>query len=73
MKKDIRWHQQCLANRRATLTRAREQIERMELAYQRDLLEIERYSEQIQRAISEGRNGFDPDRYGKSRAKGGEL
>ena len=67
MKQPIEWHMQCLDNRRKSLKEKREALLQAQADYDRCSREVSIYEGQVQRAINEGRDGFDAERFGKRR------
>ncbi|HBJ74683.1 MAG TPA: hypothetical protein DDY86_04000 [Syntrophaceae bacterium] len=63
MKMSIAWHEQCLANRKASLVKDIERLERIVADVERAKKDIEVYSRQIEVAKGRGRDGFDSDRF----------
>ncbi len=69
MKYPIKWHEQCLFNSANNLAvekqRLQEQIDRVDAWYQRN----EFYARQINEAKARGKDGFDADKFLKSKQK----
>lgn len=68
MKKPISWHEECLKNWRATHKEKMARLMAIADECERSRIDIEIYEYQIKRAKQEGRDGFDRDKFGKSRA-----
>ncbi len=62
-KQSIAWHQQCIANFRRSMASTAKQL--MALQQERDEQQerLKQYEAQIARAIAEGRDGFDADKF----------
>jgi len=67
MKHPIEWHQKCLENMRRDLGDKRADLFRAQNEYDRAYRELRLYEDQVQRAVNEGRDGFDAERFGKKR------
>lgn len=67
MKMSIAQHKQCLANWRDSVDRKHALAKSYREDAERSEREWAMYKHLIDRAISEGKKEFDPDRYGKSR------
>jgi division protein CdvB (Snf7/Vps24/ESCRT-III family) len=59
----IAWHESCLINRKASLMREVERLERIMAEVDRDKHIIEFYSQQIEEAKRRGKDGFDSDKF----------
>ena len=71
MKKPIEWHLECLENRHLSLAKKKEALERAQQEYARASDKVDIYKMQIRRAINEGLNGFDRDRFRVGKVRGG--
>jgi hypothetical protein len=69
VKYPIAWHQKCLANQKASLEREEERLKLHVAAVERQRGEHAVYKFKIERAISEGRDGFDSVRFNVDRPK----
>jgi hypothetical protein len=67
MKRPIEWHKICLTNRRASLTRHEDELRIVRDRVNQLRFDIVIYDGQIQRAEYEKRDGFDADKFNKSR------
>ncbi len=63
MKHSIEWHKECLANRKRTAASNRSYAERKIASVERLEQENNLRQAQIDLAIKEGKDGFDPDKY----------
>jgi len=67
-KRPLAWHKECLKNREAYVSRKQAELESAAARLRQDNLENAIYREQIRRAEEEGRDGFDAERFNKSRS-----
>lgn len=56
------WHRECLSNRRKSLARQQEQLDRLKAEVQKSVVETEFYANQIEEAERRGMTDFDKDR-----------
>jgi len=63
MKMSMRWHRECLKNRRASLEWIIKEIINLRATAERLEKENAFHEKQIAQATKEGRDGFDPGRY----------
>jgi len=67
MKMPIAWHKERLTNMGLSMERTLRQVEQLQCTLQRLADEHAALREQIKRAEREGRDGFDPDKFGVRR------
>ena len=63
MKMDIKWHEECLENRLRSLSGLKKQVLGMEKSIEKQNIEINLYTAQIDLAKQEGKSGFDSERF----------
>lgn len=64
MKMSMEWHKECLRRRKNNLDSKLKELERVTYEYNLSLSEYNKYKNKIKRAESEGKDGFDSERYG---------
>jgi len=69
MKKPIHWHRECLNNQKAYLNELKRKADQAQRNYEHCLKASMFYEEQIETAEKEGKDGFDPEKYLKTRTK----
>jgi phage shock protein A len=69
-KQPIEWHRQCIVNLRLSVASTVKQLRALQQEHDERLATLERYEAQVSRAIAEGRDGFDADKFNLK--KGGE-
>jgi phage shock protein A len=69
-RQSIEWHQQCIANFRMSVAATAKQLRALQQEHDEQLVRLEQYEAQVSRAIAEGRDGFDADKFNLK--KGGE-
>lgn len=69
MRQPISWHQKNQVARRSSLHRMKEEINRKQADYDRLASDIEFQEYQIQTAIKENKDSFDPETYCTRRKK----
>jgi hypothetical protein len=69
MKQSMQWHYDSLANTMACLEREKRHLDVLQEAWRKQMQRACDYRAQIERAEKEGRDGFDPDRFGARRKK----
>lgn len=69
-KRPVEWHQECLKNAMLWHEQIAAAIAKLQEQFNRNQASIERLQEQIERALREGKDGFDADKYEPK--KGGE-
>lgn len=62
-KMSIKWHQECLKNLMQSQLQDAAELGRMQDRVNRTQARIESLGRQIERALREGRDGFDEDKY----------
>lgn len=67
MKNSIDWHMQCLKNSESSLEQKKRELARIVASLNQDTDRVVKYKQQIERAMREGKDGFDSDKFGKSR------
>ena len=67
MKRALRFHIECLANRKASVERKRIDLQYLQASYDKMLTEFYIYEDQIERAKRENLDGFDEERFNKKR------
>lgn len=67
MKMPIEWHEECLRNNRISLSAERASVVHAVARLERSEEQTADYAAQIERAKSEGKKAFDPERYGVKR------
>lgn len=68
MKRSIKWHEEVLDNRRNSHIKDLEVLMRLKAKIEKDATEIEFYQNQINKAKELHKDGFDSDRFIKSRS-----
>ena len=59
----VAWHKECLKNARAHYLREKEDMERRAIRLLYYEANLEAYQAQVDRAVKEGKPGFDRERY----------
>ena len=67
-KQPIAWHESCLANSKAWLKEKEEELARTQAEVDRNREDIRKCEEQVSEAKRKGLDGFDRDRFGKTKA-----
>ena len=62
-KQSIAWHQQCIANLRRSMASTTKQLMALQQERDEQWERLKQYEAQIARAIAEGRDGFDADKF----------
>ncbi len=67
MKFPISWHEDCLKNQKRTLERAKELLEVRRIEMEKMERNIILYEAQIERAKAENKDGFDSEKFNKTK------
>lgn len=67
MKMKLAWHAENLHNREKSLDRSQRALEAQQQRYVAEAREYDRLRNQIVRAVDEGKDSFDPDKYNAKR------
>ena len=62
-KMSIKWHEDCLKNRKASLERDKKEYQIAQTKYFETLKSVEKYERQIERAKKLGKDEFDEERF----------
>lgn len=69
MKMPLEWHKKCLENRIASNDQLHTEATWLRVRFEQEKEHIQLLAQQINRAEIEGRDSFDPDKYGVKRNK----
>lgn len=72
-KMGIDWHKNCLKNVESSLGRMENELQRAKDSYQKLLDDYKFYKYQIAMAESQGKDGFDRDKFKVKKYKGGLI
>lgn len=67
MKESMERHQENIKNWKRTLDEEEARLKRMQESFESHRLDYLIYKSKIERAVQEGKDGFDSEKYGKSR------
>lgn len=70
--KSIQWHQDSLRNQLAYLKRLEDDLQRKQQEIARIKADVEHYQSQIDEAVKQGKDSFDPDRFMKRKPLGAQ-
>jgi len=68
-KMSLDWHKECLKNQKSSLEREEERLKNYVDAVERQRRDYIIYKAKVDRAISEGRDGFDSDKFNVEKKK----
>lgn len=63
----IEWHEECLNNHRNNLIRMEEELKRMKENFERSMNDYMFHEQQVEEAKKKGMDGFDGEKFLKSR------
>lgn len=63
MKMKIKWHEECLKNRKCSLEYKLEELHRLNKEIEGSSWAVQVYENQIKEAIQQGKDGFDSERF----------